>query len=215
VAGLLAALVAAVVGVMLSSSHGKTHEGVVASTRDGKIAIVLQVGVLPAPISGAPRGWVTLNDRAFGRSGYPIELALPSTWAATTQGGTHVIRDSRSRSEAVVYFANDRRRTPASYFTRALKFARNRYREIDRRAVVQSNFVRLPAGRSLRVTARLAEINGGQSYRLTIFDYFVLHGGVGYQISYEGKTPNDAANLPVFRQSAATIRFVPVRSSGG
>jgi hypothetical protein len=140
-------------------------------------------------------------------SHHPLSLELPPTWRLETlrQGVVLLAQDDETGASMYVYA--DPAPASAKWFATDRAGAAREYRALDPKASVRFRMTKLPVGTTLEVIAELTAEQGSPPEPLSVRDYDVFHGGVGYIVVYQGPPKEDAVDLPVFERSAQTIRF--------
>jgi hypothetical protein len=144
----------------------------------------------------------------------PMSIALPSSWQTLDPlGGDSLNAGNGQTGTYVQVFVFPNIGSQARFFGGLQNQARQTYLQQDPHAVIRSRMVTMPAGRSLEIIAQLTRIVGSRSLPLWIQNYNFVYAGVGYDVEYQGPPSQDSVNLPIFTQSAQSIRFDSVAAT--
>jgi hypothetical protein len=144
----------------------------------------------------------------------PMSIALPATWGTlNTIDGDSFNAGNDQTGTYVQVFVYTNVGSQAQFFGGLQTNARQTYLQQDPHAVVRSRMVTTPAGRSLEIIAQLTRIIDSHPVSLWIQNYNFVYAGIGYDVEYQGPPSLDSVDLPLFAQSAQSIRFDSVAAT--
>jgi hypothetical protein len=164
-------------------------------------------GVAKLGLAASPSGWVVYADSAFGLKGFPILVSLPKSWIRTTDSSGHHVLANPSNGALCYLFAkhDGNTLTQKAFFEEVRKYYLA-IRKHSKPGTTRWMVIDTGAGRAaVTEVFDLVSHFKGQTFANTQVRVYLLAGGNGYEVAYQGFARFDAQDLPVFERAAKLI----------